>query len=91
VERGQTQPGAWGPLARLSLAAGSFAVAVSVGLFMYTISQLAGPIVDAGFIAGGIVGRRRSATPAGQALALGTIAGGLVAAVGAVALAAAGR
>jgi hypothetical protein len=81
----------WGPIARLSLAVGAFAIAVSVGLFIHTISQLASPIVCASFIAAGVVGRERAATPQGQAVALGSLVGGIVAAIASIALAAAGR
>lgn len=78
-------------LSRLGLAAGAFVIALSFSLFIYTVSQLSSPIVSAMFIAGGVVSRRRVSTDAGQALALGTIAGGAVAAIAAIALAAAGR
>lgn len=78
-------------LSRLGLAVGAFVIALSFSLFIYTVSQLSSPIVSAMFIAGGVVGRRRVPTDAGQALALGTIAGGTVAAIAAIALAAAGR
>jgi hypothetical protein len=81
----------WGSLARLSVAAGAFVTAVSVGLFIHTISQLASPIVCASFIAAGIVGRQRATTPAGQAVALGSLVGGIVAAITSLALAGAGR
>ena len=81
----------WDLLARLGLAAGAFLTAVSFGLFIHTISQLSAPIVCAGFIAAGIVGRRRATTPGGRALALGSLAGGVVAALASIALAAAGR
>lgn len=81
----------WGSLARISVAAGAFATAVSVGLFIHTISQLASPLVCAAFIAGGIVGRQRATTPAGQAVALGSLIGGIVAAIASLALAGAGR
>jgi hypothetical protein len=81
----------WGSLARLSVAAGAFITAVSVGLFIHTISQLASPIVCAGFIAAGIVGRQRSTTQAGQAVALGSLVGGIVAALTSIVLAAVGR
>jgi hypothetical protein len=82
----------WGALAaRIGLAAGTFLTAVSFSLFIHTISQLAAPIVCASFIAAGIVGRQRGTTPGGQAIALGSIAGGAVAFVASIALAAAGR
>jgi hypothetical protein len=81
----------WGSFARLSVAAGAFITAVSVGLFIHTISQLASPIVCASFIAAGIVGRQRATTPAGQAVALGSLVGGIVAAITSLALAGAGR
>jgi hypothetical protein len=78
-------------LSRLGLAAGAFAIAVSFSLFIHSVSQLSSPIVSALFIAGGIVGRRRVPTDAGQALAVGTIAGGVVAAIASLALAASGH
>lgn len=81
----------WGPWARLSIAVGGFVIAVSMGLFIHTISQLASPIVSAGFIAAGWVARQRASTPAGQAMALGALVGGVVAAIASIALAAAGR
>ena len=77
--------------ARFGLAAGSFTIAVSTSLFVYTISPLSSVIVSALFIAGGVVGRRRVPPGAGQAIAAATIAGGVVAAIAAIALAAAGR
>lgn len=78
-------------MARIGLAAGAFAIAVSFSLFIHTISQLSSPIVSALFIAGGVVGRRRVPTSSGQAIATGTIVGGVVAAIAAITLAAAGR
>lgn len=81
----------WGPLARISVAAGAFVTAVTFGLFIHTISQLASPIVSASFIAAGIVGRQRATTPAGQAVAFGSLVGGIVAAIMSLALAGAGR
>lgn len=81
----------WGPLARVGLAVGVFVTAVSFSLFIHTISQLAAPIVCASFIAAGIVGRQRATTGTGYALALGSIAGGAIAFVASIALAAAGR
>jgi len=81
----------WGPVARYSLAVGVFVSAVSFSLFVHLISQLASPIVSAAFIAAGIVGRRRAATPIGQAIAVAALAGGLVAALASIGLAAAGR
>jgi pyrrolidone-carboxylate peptidase len=91
MEQEPVRPEEWGTLARVSLGAGSFVVAVSVGLFMHTISQLSSPLVCAGFIAAGVVGRRRASTAMGQALAVGAIVGGLAAAIASIALAAAGR
>jgi hypothetical protein len=44
---GQPAREQWGPLARFSFAAGGVVIAVSVGLFIHTISQLASPIVCA--------------------------------------------
>ncbi len=88
---GQRTDEQWGTLARLSVAAGAFITAVSVGLFIHTISQLASPIVCAGFIAAGWVGRQRSTTPTGQALAVGALVGGVVAALASITLAATGR
>jgi hypothetical protein len=64
---------------------------VSFSLFIHTISHLSSPIVTAMFISGGIVARRRVTTPAGQAIALGVIAGGVIAAIAAIALVAADR
>jgi hypothetical protein len=89
---GDTEGGEqWGAVARLSLAAGVFASVVSFSLFVHLVSQLASPLVSAAFIAAGIVGRRRAATPLGQAVALATLAGGLTGAIASIALAAAGR
>jgi hypothetical protein len=88
---GQPAREQWGPLARFSFAAGGVVIAVSVGLFIHTISQLASPIVCAAFIAAGWVGRQRATTRAGQALALGILIGGVAAAIASIALAAAGR
>jgi hypothetical protein len=91
VEQPDTQPEEWGPVGLVSIAVGAFVIAVSLGLFMHTISQLASPIVCAAFIAAGIVGRRRAATPAGAAIGIGTIAGGVVAAIAGLALTATGH
>jgi Ca2+/Na+ antiporter len=88
---GQRAGEPWGPLTRFWFAAGGFVIAVSVGLFIHTISQLASPLTCAAFIAAGWVGRQRATTPAGQALALGTLIGGIAAAIASIALAAAGR
>jgi hypothetical protein len=87
----ETPQAQWGPVARVALAAGVFASAVSVGLFIHTISQLASPIVCAVFIAAGIVGRQRAATPAGRLLAYGALAGGVVAFVVSLVLAGIGK
>ena len=46
--------------------------------------------MSAMFIAGGIVGRQRVHTPAGQALSAGFLVGGIVAAISSIGLAAAG-
>jgi hypothetical protein len=83
--------GELGALGRLGIAAGTFLCAVSFSLFIHTVSQLSSPIVAAAFIAGGIVARQRAVTPAGHAIALGALAGGVVAAIASIALAAAGR
>lgn len=90
---GVSQPtaGELSVLSRLGLAAGTFICAVSFSLFIHTISQLSSPIVSAMFIAGGVVGRQRIHTASGQALSLGFLVGGVVAAVSSIALAAAGH
>ena len=59
--------------------------------FIHTISHLASPVVSAGFIAAGIVARRRATTALTTTIALATVAGGVVGAVASVALVAAGR
>jgi hypothetical protein len=87
----QTPQEEWGPVARVALAAGVFASAVSVGLFIHTISQLASPIVCAIFIAAGVVGRQRAQTALGRMLANGAVAGGVVAFVVSLVLAGIGR
>ena len=90
-ERGETRNDDWGRAAQVAMAVGAFASVVSVCLFIHTISQLASPIVSAGFIAAGIVGRWRATTPLTTLLSLATLAGGIVGAVASLALAAAGR
>jgi hypothetical protein len=87
----QQGEGDLGALARLAVAAGAFLCAVSFSLFIHTVSQLSSPIVSAAFIAGGIVGRQRAATAVAHAVAVGALAGGGVAAIASIALAAAGR
>ena len=87
----QQTAGELSALSRLGLAAGTFVCAVSFSLFIHTISQLSSPIVSAMFIAGGVVGRQRIRTGSGQALSLGFLVGGAVAAVSSIALAAAGH
>jgi pyrrolidone-carboxylate peptidase len=79
-----------GTLARAGIVAGAFVCVVSFSLFIHTISQLSSPIVSALFIAAGVVLRQRAATPTAHAVALGSLAGGVVAAVATIALAAAG-
>ena len=86
TERGEQ----WGTVARLLLAAGILASVVSFSLFVHLVSQLASPLVSAAFIAAGVVGRRRATTPLGHAVALATLAGGIVGAIASIALAAAG-
>jgi hypothetical protein len=78
-----------GALSRAGIAAGAFVCAVSFSLFIHSISQLSSPIVSAAFIAAGIVLRQRATTATGQAIALGALVGGIVAAVASIALAAA--
>jgi hypothetical protein len=78
-------------LSRAGLAVGAFICAVSFSLFIHTVSQLSSPIVAALFISGGIVGRRRGRAEGTQALSLGFLSGGVLAAVAAIALTAAGR
>jgi hypothetical protein len=80
--------GEQGWLAQLGIVAGAFVCAVSFSLFIYSISQLSSPIVSAMFIAGGIVLRQRATTSTAQAIAMGMLVGGAVAAVSAIALAA---
>jgi hypothetical protein len=87
----QRAAGEPGRLSRLGIAAGAFVSAVSFSLFIHSVSQLSSPIVSAAFIAGGIVARQRAATPTAHAIALGVLAGGVVAALASIALAAAGR
>ena len=79
-----------GALVRAGIAAGAFVCVVSFSLFIHTISQLSSPIVSALFIAAGVVLRQRAATPTALAVALGSLAGGVVAAIATIALAAAG-
>jgi len=79
-----------GVLSRAGIVAGAFVCAVSFSLFIHSISQLSSPIVSAAFIAAGVVLRQRASTGSGQAIALGALAGGIVAAVASVALTAAG-
>jgi hypothetical protein len=79
-----------GALSRAGIAAGSFICAVSFSLFIHSISQLSSPIVSGAFIAAGVVMRQRATTATGQAIALGALVGGIVAAVTSIALAAAG-
>ena len=81
----------WGPAGRVAAAVGMFVTTVSLGLFIHTISQLASPIVCASFIAAGIVGRQRATTQLGRMIALGALAGGIVAAVSSLVLAGVGR
>jgi hypothetical protein len=78
-------------LARLSLAAGVFVSVVSVSLFLYAISPIASVIASSAFIAAGVVGRQRASSPVGYAMAVAALSGGIVAAIVAIALAAAGR
>ena len=79
-----------GALSRVGIAAGAFVCAVSFSLFIHSISQLSSPIVSAAFIAAGVVLRQRASTPSGQAIGLGALVGGAVAAIASIALAAAG-
>jgi hypothetical protein len=88
---GQPRNEEWGPVARLALAAGLFASTVSFALFVHLVSLLASMLVSAAWIAAGIVGRRRTQTPLGNAAAAATLAGGVVSAIASIALAAAGR
>jgi hypothetical protein len=78
-------------LTRLGLAVGAFICSVSFSLLVHTISPLSSPIVAALFIAGGVVGRQRTESGAGQALALGGIVGGITGAIASIALAATGQ
>jgi hypothetical protein len=91
MERPRSEHEEWGTLGLVSFAVGAFVIAVSVGLFMHTISQLASPIVYAAFVATGIVARRRARTPAAVALGLGAVAGGVVAAIAGITLTATGH
>jgi len=81
----------WGQPARLSLAVGVFASAVSLALFLYALSPIAAVLAAGLAIAAGVVGRERAATTFGSLLAGAALAGGVVAAIAAIALAAAGR
>jgi hypothetical protein len=87
---GQNAAGAPGALTRAGIATGAFVCAVSFSLFIHSISQLSSPLVSAAFIAAGVVLRQRATTAAGQAIALGVLVGGAVAAVASLALAATG-
>jgi pyrrolidone-carboxylate peptidase len=87
---GQNAVRAPGMLSRAGIAAGAFVCAVSFSLFIHSISQLSSPIVSAAFIAAGVVLRQRASTATGQAIALGALVGGVVAAVASLALTAAG-
>lgn len=91
MERPGVQRGDWGWIGLALFAVGAFLIAVSIGLFMHTISQLASPIVCAAFIAAGIVGRQRATTAAGSWFAVGSIVGGAVAAVAGIVLTATGH
>ena len=91
TNRGSAGREQWGPVARAAMAAGVFVSVVSLCLFIHTISQLASPLVSAGFIAGGIVARRRATTPRANTIAFATLAGGVIGAVASLVLAAAGR
>jgi hypothetical protein len=75
---------------QLGIAAGAFISAVSFSLFIYSISELSSPIVSAAFISGGIVLRQRAQTSTAQAIAIGMLVGGVVAAIASIALAATG-
>jgi hypothetical protein len=79
-----------GFVTQLGIAAGAFISAVSFSLFIHSISQLSSPIVSASFIAGGFVLRQRATTPTAQAIAIGMLVGGVVAAIASIALAATG-
>jgi hypothetical protein len=87
---GQNAAGAPGALTRAGIASGAFVCAVSFSLFIHSISQLSSPLISAAFIAAGVVLRQRASTPSGQAIGLGVLVGGVVAAVASLALAAAG-
>jgi pyrrolidone-carboxylate peptidase len=78
-----------GALSRAGIAVGTFICAVSFALFIHSVSQLSSPLVSAAFIAIGVVLRQRASSSTGLAIANGALAGGVVAAIAAIALAAA--
>jgi len=75
-------------VARLALAAGIVAFALSLALYLYTLSPSLSIVVTAAFIAGGAVGRRRALEPIARAAAHAFLAGGVAGAVAALVLAA---
>lgn len=81
----------WSLPARALLAAGVLVSAVSLSLFLYAVSPIASVIVAALFVAAGVVGRERASTGFASLLAVAALSGGAIAAIGAIALAAAGR